>query len=84
MRGAAAVPAGLASAAMNRQPQPPELNDEAPDRDVVEQQDFAARTVIMSNAIHGGVSPVAGSIAAEEDLGLDPTLDETAPDDETA
>jgi hypothetical protein len=41
------------------------------------QQDFAARTAMMSNALPGGASPAAGAvIGSGGELGLDPTTDE--------
>jgi len=58
--------------------QPPEVDDAATDREVVEGQDFASRNVIMSNALPGAASPAAGALAAQRDLGLDPAPDEGA------
>ena len=53
------------------------------DRDVVEEQDFAARNVIMSNALPGGASPAAGAITADRELGLDPTPADEQPTTDT-
>lgn len=42
-----------------------------------EQQDFATRNVIMSNALPGGSSPVAGAvIGSGGEMGMDPVVDE--------
>ena len=42
-------------------------------RDNAEEQDFAARNVIMSNALPGGASPAAGAIIGSGgDLGMEP------------
>jgi hypothetical protein len=41
------------------------------------QQDFAARSSMMSNALPGGANPVAGAvIGSGGELGMDPTTDE--------
>jgi len=58
----------------SKQPETSPSDDGA--TDVVEEQDFAARNVIMSNALPGGASPAAGALVAQRELGLDPTLDE--------
>ena len=59
----------------------PGPEDAAPDE--VEQQDFAARNVMMSNAMPGGASPAAGAvIGSGGELGMEPeTNEETAPDE---
>ncbi|HUG48606.1 MAG TPA: hypothetical protein VMP67_09355 [Candidatus Limnocylindria bacterium] len=46
------------------------------------QQDFGARNVIMSNALQGGASPVAGGmIGTGGELGMQPSTDEELTDD---
>jgi hypothetical protein len=41
------------------------------------EQDFAARNVLMSNALQGGASPVAGALGGPEDgLEMQPQTDE--------
>jgi hypothetical protein len=57
----------------DQMPDDPQLEEEARDRDVVEQQDFAARNVIMSNALPSNPSPAAGAITADRELGMEPT-----------
>lgn len=55
----------------------PGPEDAAPDE--VEQQDFAARNVMMSNALPGGASPAAGAvIGSGGELGMEPETDEEA------
>jgi hypothetical protein len=52
--------------------EPPEQPAEA-----AEQQDFATRNVIMSNALQGGASPAAGGvIGTGGELGMQPSTDE--------
>ena len=46
------------------------------DRDEAEADDFATRSVIMSNALPGGASPVAGAVTARTKDQLEPTSDE--------
>lgn len=46
------------------------------DRDEAEADDFATRSVIMSNALPGGASPVAGAVTARNKDQLEPTIDE--------
>jgi hypothetical protein len=49
------------------------------------QQDFAARTSMMSNAMPVGSSPVAGAvIGSGGEMGMDPTTDEEEVEDERA
>ena len=53
----------------------PGPEDAAPDD--VEQQDFATRHVIMSNALPGGASPAAGAVVGSGgDSGMEPETDE--------
>jgi hypothetical protein len=57
-------------------------DDEIEPRDAAE-QDFAARNVIMSNALQGGASPAAGGvIGSGGELGMQPETDEALADDE--
>lgn len=57
-------------------------DDEVEPREAA-QQDFAARNVIMSNALQGGASPAAGAvIGSGGELDMQPETDETLADDE--
>jgi hypothetical protein len=50
---------------------------ETADTEQAAQQDFAARTSMMSNALPGGANPVAGAvIGSGGELGMDPATDE--------
>jgi hypothetical protein len=64
------------------QPEEPGRADQIESADAIEQQDFAARNVIMSNALQGGASPAAGAVSTGEDLGMQPTTDEALADDD--
>jgi hypothetical protein len=45
--------------------------------DEVEQQDFATRHVVMSNALPGGASPAAGAVLGSGgEMGMEPETDE--------
>jgi hypothetical protein len=61
----------------------PGPEDAAPDE--VEQQDFAARNVMMSNALPGGASPAAGAVVGSGgDLGMEPETDQETPEERVA
>lgn len=61
-----------------------ELPGDRPEPTDVAEQDFAARNVVMSNALQGGSSPVAGALVGSGgELGMQPATDETlAPDED--
>lgn len=49
------------------------------------QQDFAARNVIMSNALQGGASPAAGAvIGSGGEMGMQPSTDEQEVDESSS
>jgi len=61
----------------------PGPEDAAPDE--VEQQDFAARNVMMSNALPGGASPAAGAVVGSGgDLGMEPETGHESPEETVA
>jgi hypothetical protein len=54
-----------------------EPGPEDAEREQVEEQDFATRNVIMSNALPGGASPAAGGvIGSGGELSMQPETDE--------
>ena len=78
-----------------RDPRPADAEDEidetlAPGEetaavDEAAQQDFATRNVMMSNALPGGASPVAGAvIGSGGELGMEPETEEPGIRDEDA
>lgn len=55
---------------------------DAVDVDEAGADDFAARNVVMSNALPGGASPVAGALMGDLDAVLEPSTDEERLQDE--
>lgn len=62
-----------------------EAGRETAEIDEAAQQDFATRNVLMSNALAGGASPVAGAvIGSGGEMGMEPETEEPGLGDEDA